>query len=302
MPARPPHRPPRRPPPATSVGNPAATPADPATAGGGAAGADGPSTGLDGPLIDRFEQWRESLEGRAGGDALPAPMLDGYLCGVLLQPRAVPLSRWWPPALDPEGGAPPPAAGPAAQAVEAMRRVAIDRHAALEAAISERRWFDPWVIAPSAGSESVDPDAHDFDGADDSDDNGGLDAMPDAVREAVYPWVAGFAHAMACFQDLLELADPAAAEPQALLCQFLEADDLEDAEALLELIETLEPPTELGDAVEMLVRATLLLADITRPRAVPASPAPGAGRHRQGPGGPRRPAGGPPRRRHPRRP
>ena len=39
-------------------------------------------------------------------DALPAPlepldvsMADGYLCGVLLQPEAVPLERWLPPLL-----------------------------------------------------------------------------------------------------------------------------------------------------------------------------------------------------------
>ena len=137
----------------------------------------------------------------------------------------------------------------------------------------------------SAGVEGTAGENHDDD--DDLDDSS-LESMPDTVRASVYPWVAGFAHAMACFQDLLELADPAAAEPQALLCQFLDADDLEDADALIELIETLEPPAELGDAVEMLVRATLLLADITRP--VPSA----AGSSAQGPraAAPRR--GGPP--------
>lgn len=275
-----------------------------------------PPQPTDGLSIDRYERLRESLEGRPGGEALPAPMLDGFLCGVLLQPRPVALSRWWPVVVDPdraETGAPAGRGGssPAVtEALDGMRRIAIGRHAALEASIAERQWFDPWVLdtaegpgadaGAGAGADAVAPgderesgSGPEGDAAVGDDDDVSAEGMPDAVREAVYPWVAGFAHAMASFQDLLELADPAAAEPQALICQFLDAEDLEDADALLDLIETLEPPAELGDAVEMLVRATLLLADITRPRA--AAPG-GPGTPRPGPGsGPRpRGAGGPP--------
>ncbi len=284
MPARPPTRPHR------PAGAPSARPGLPETVPTTAS--DTPS---DGPTIDRFERLRESLEGRRGGDALPATMLDGFLCGVLLQPRAVPLSRWWAAALDPDGAHPtgaPPAPGAEGEAVEGMRRVAIDRHAALESAIAQRQWFDPWVMevdgdGDGSGDEDGEADGEEDEGEDGGEDDEGaaFESMPDTVREAVYPWVAGFAHAMASFQDLLELGDPAAAEPQALLCQFLDADDLEDADALLELIETLEPPTELGDAVEMLVRATLLLADITRPRAVAGAADPKAS-VRGRPGGP----------------
>ena len=43
-------------------------------------------------------------------DAVPAPlepldvsMLDGYLCGVLLQPRPVPVERWLPHVTDVDG-------------------------------------------------------------------------------------------------------------------------------------------------------------------------------------------------------
>jgi uncharacterized protein len=244
---------------------------------------------------DAYEQVRESLEGRPGGDALPAAMLDGYLCGVLLQPRAQPESRWWPPALCPDDDA-VPAPSPA---LDELRAVARARHAELAAAIAARRWFDPWVIAesPAEGDpdDGIDPDTGEI-----LDDGEMPGVMPAAVRDAVFPWVAGFAHAMACFDDLLELADPQAAEPQALLCQFLDPDDLEDADALLALIDTLEPPAELDEAVELLVRATLLLADITRP----VRPAGGAPPHRAGPGGgrpgggpgPRGSRGGPPRR------
>jgi uncharacterized protein len=54
-------------------------------------------------------------------------------------------------------------------------------------------------------------------------------------------------------------------EPLALLYRHLDADDLEDADDLLEEIESLEPPADLTEAVEELVRATLLLADVSRP-------------------------------------
>jgi len=47
--------------------------------------------------------------------------------------------------------------------------------------------------------------------------------------------------------------------------RHLAPDDLEDADELLAEIESLEPPADLSAAVEELVRATLLLADVGRP-------------------------------------
>ena len=49
-------------------------------------------------------------------------------------------------------------------------------------------------------------------------------------------------------------------------------DDLEDADELIETIDSLEPPADLAEAVEGLVRATLLLADVGRPVRKPAGP------------------------------
>lgn len=278
MPAPPPGRGPR---PSRRPAGPAPSPAIPRPAPAAARRPEARTASLPGAAtaaadaltaLDRYEHWRESLEGRLGGEALPGPMLDGYLCGILLQPRPVPLALWWGAAVDPEDAAParrspPPTSD--APALEAMRRIAIERHEALDAAIEQRQWFDPWVLdggdpAPE-GAPGPGPGLED-----DEDDDGSVD---ERLRAAVYPWVAGFAHAMACFDDLLELSDPAAAEPQALLCQFLDPDDLEDADALLDLIETLEPPADLDEAVEMLVRATLLLADLTRPRPADRAPA-----------------------------
>ena len=86
----------------------------------------------------------------------------------------------------------------------------------------------------------------------------------------MYPWVAGFATALELFPDLMTLDAGELTEPLALVYRHLAADDLEDADELLEVIESLEPPADLAAAVEELVRATLLLADVARPVSAPA--------------------------------
>jgi len=198
-------------------------------------------------------------------DAVPAPlepldvsMIDGFLCGVLLQPQPIAAARWLPFVTDADGRALP-------RAFDASRLHALvqRRHAELDAAIGQRRWFDPWVFELA-------------------DENGGAsneesdDGAPPAI-DAVYPWVAGFATALESFPGLMALDAAALTEPLALVYRHLAPDDLEDADELLAEIESLEPPADLSEAVEELVRATLLLADVSRPlrqapRARPARP------------------------------
>lgn len=180
-------------------------------------------------------------------DALPAPLqpmdvsaLDGYLCGVLLQPRALPASRWWSFVVDLEGR-PAPATGTLAELQALVER----RHAELNAAIGERQWFDPWI--------------YQLDG----------DATP---GECVLPWTAGFAAAMEFFPDLMAMEDPELVEPLALLFMHFDPQDLEDADALVAVIDTLEPPTDMAEAVQDVVRALMLLADVSRPRARAPTP------------------------------
>jgi uncharacterized protein len=183
-------------------------------------------------------------------DGVPAPlepldvsMLDGYLCGVLLQPHPVPAARWLAHVTDAEGRA-----VPANFDATPLRDLVQRRHRALDVAIERRQWFDPWVF------ELADPDRRNSD-----------DGDAPAPVDAVYPWVAGFATAVELFPGLMALEDAALIEPLALLYRHLDADDLEDADALLAEIDTLEPPADLAEAVEDLVRATLLLADVSRP-------------------------------------
>ncbi len=167
-------------------------------------------------------------------EALDVVALDGFLCGVLLQPQAVPPERWLRHVTDVEGRA-LPRGYPAEELHALVRR----RHADLGAAIAARRWFDPWVFELD---EAATP------------------------SETLLPWVAGFAAAMDLFPALMRLEDPALLEPLALLYAHFDPEDLEDAEELLAVIETLEPPSTLAEGVEDLVRAVLLIADVSRPR------------------------------------
>lgn len=181
-------------------------------------------------------------------DAVPAPlepldvsMLDGFLVGVLLQPKAVPGFKWTPYVLDSEGRSPPE--GFDSKTLLALVR---RRYQELNETIVARQWFDPWVFELDA------------------------DASPSDV---VFPWVAGFALATELFPELMRQNAADLLEPLASIYMHLDPDDLEDADELLEEIETLEPPADVAEAVESLVRSTLLLADVTRPNK-PAHQAP----------------------------
>jgi uncharacterized protein len=178
--------------------------------------------------------------------ALPPPCappdlcaLDGYLVGVLLQPVPVPESRWMPFVHDFDEGR------PAAPGVDLapLRALVRRRHAELGAAIDARRWFDPWVfdLAPAAPGQAVSP------------------------SDIVLPWIAGWAVALERFPQLLTQAGSDAREPLATLYAHFDPDDLEDIGDLAELIDELEPPQTVAQAVEDLVRCTLLLADAARP-------------------------------------
>jgi uncharacterized protein len=222
------------------------------------------------PLSDAELQQLEALLASVPAplEALDASMLDGFLCGVLVQPGRVPPARWLPFVTDVEGR-PLPARFDATALHALVRR----RHAELDAAIEARRWFDPWVFELDLG------DAEEADGGDPDDpdgDSAGLGAPPEV--DAVYPWVAGFVTALDHFPALMAREGPALNDALVLLYRHLEPDDLEDADEILEAIEALEPPESLAVAVEELVRATLLLADIGRPLAARTGPRPPARR------------------------
>jgi uncharacterized protein len=194
---------------------------------------------LDGPNPDTV---------RAALDRVPAPLepldvsaLDGFLCGLLVQLQPVVEDRWLAYVTDAEAR-PVPAGFDASP----LHRLVRQRYAELDAAIAQRHWFDPWVFEPD-GDEQISP------------------------SQTVAPWVAGFALAQELFPALMQSPQRALTKPLALLYRHLDPGDLEDADELLEEIESLEPPADLAEAVEDLVQATLLLADVARPPQ-PAAP------------------------------
>ncbi len=209
------------------------------------------------PLTERELDELQALLDRVPAplEALDVSMLDGFLCGVLVQPQRIPDSRWLPHVTDADGRALP--AGFDATRLQALAR---RRHAELDDAIERRQWFDPWVFElEDDAADALDPDS----------------ALAPSAVDAVYPWVAGFATALEFFPALMQLDAHSITEPLALLYRHLDPDDLEDADDLIEEIESLEPPQDLTEAVEGLVRATLLLADVARPVPAPASATPG---------------------------
>ncbi len=196
-------------------------------------------------------------------DSVPTPlepldvsMLDGFLCGVLVQPEAPAPAIWLPHVTDADARP-----LPKGFAVDRLHRLVLRRHAELDGAIQQRRWFDPWVfeMAPAdAAARKMAP----------ADDEAGIDEGDEgatSARDAVYPWVAGFVLAMEVCPGLLARNADLLNEPLALLYRHLDSDDLEDAQALLDIIAALPVSDDLSDNVEDLVRATLLLADVGRP-------------------------------------
>lgn len=194
------------------------------------------------PLSDAERDQLEALL-----DALPPPLepldlsaLDGFLVGVLLQPRPVPREHWLRHVHDLDGR---PA--PAGLKLQALHALVLRRHAELERAISARQWFDPWVFELEA--EESDGDAAAL------------------TAQVVLPWVAGFSAAQDLFPGLLQIDNDSLREPLAVLYAHFDPDDLEDADDLSALIDEIEPPASVAEAVQDLVRCSLLLADVSRP-------------------------------------
>jgi len=240
----------------------------PGRGGGTGTGRAGAKEAVPAPVDDReIDELQALLESVPPPfEALDVSSLDGFLCGVIVQPTSVASARWLPFVTDIDGSALPDVFD-----AQRLRALVLRRHAELRRAIGRRTWFDPWVFE----LDEVHDNGEEDDGGDDDDgdDDGGDhdDGNEDERRhadegqgaiEAVYPWVAGFVAALETFPGLLAGDEAALIGPLALIYRHLGADDLEDADALLAEIEGLEPPADLATAVEELVRATLLLADV----------------------------------------
>ena len=184
-------------------------------------------------------------------EPLDAVMLDGYLCGVIVQPVLLEPPTWLAHVFDFDA-TPLPDDVDAAW-LERTTALILRRHTALNRAIVEDGWFDPLVLefdaehppAPLAEGE-VDPMA-------------GLSP----VSQSLMPWVAGFQHAALCFPDLSEMPDEAVMAAMARLYRHLPT-ETDDEREVVATLDREHPLATLDDAMEELVVTIADLHDLTR--------------------------------------
>ena len=184
-------------------------------------------------------------------EPLDVVMLDGYLCGVIVQPVLLETSTWLAHVFDFD-------ATPLPETVDAVwlertTALIVRRHTALNRAIVEDGWFDPLVLefddehppTPVAEGE-VDP----------------LEGLS-PVSQSLMPWVAGFQHAALSFPDLSEMPDDAVMAALARLYRHLPTETAEERE-VVETLDREHPLATLDDAMEELVVTIADLHDLTR--------------------------------------
>ncbi|MDN3544790.1 MAG: UPF0149 family protein [Roseateles asaccharophilus] len=180
---------------------------------------------------------------------LDASMLDGYLCGVLVQPRMIDIEEWLPNIFDYDGGLLPEDADPVWLA--RIQALVDRRYKALNRAMVENGWFDPVVL-----------DLDDPSNADVASDEDPTFAAMSPISRALLPWVAGFQHACLCFPELSEMPDDAVMAALARLYRHLPAETPEEKEVVATLDRD-HPLKDFDDAVEELVVTVADLRDLT---------------------------------------
>jgi uncharacterized protein len=180
-----------------------------------------------------------------------AVMLDGYLCGVLVQPVLLEPATWLPHVFDFEGQPLPDDVD--AGWLERTTALILRRHAALNRAMVEDGWFDPLILE----FDEENPPEASVDGA--PVELAGMNP----ISQALMPWVAGFQHATICFPDLAEMPDDAVMGALARLYRHLPAETDEEKEVVATL-DREQPLTTLEEAIEDMVVAVADLSDLTR--------------------------------------
>jgi uncharacterized protein len=193
-------------------------------------------------------------------EPLDAVMLDGFLCGVIVQPTLLVADAWLPYVFDAGGhrwGEAEP--GPEQQRARAL---ILRRHAALNRAIAEYGSFDPFILEPN-DEEITEDDSDDADAKPASASNGTADpaAPVDPIIDSVLPWVAGFEQAIHLLPGLAELDDPEVATTLARLFRFLP----DDEQGTAALVARERPLESLEDAIGEVVSCVAELYELTLP-------------------------------------
>jgi uncharacterized protein len=184
-------------------------------------------------------------------EPLDAVMLDGFLCGVIVQPTLVAADQWLPFVFD-AGGHRWGEAEPAPEQLRA-RTLILRRHAALNRSIAEFGGFDPFILEP------LDDDAS-------ADAGEGEPAPPtlDPIVAALLPWVAGFEQALQLLPGLVEMSEPAVSTTLARLFRFL-PEDADDPHQIAAIVARERPLATLDEAIGEVVACIGELYDLTAP-------------------------------------
>ena len=200
-----------------------------------------------------FDELDALLRGASAPYApLDVLMLDGYLVGVLVQPRVVTIDEWLPPLFAIEAAA--PAADVDVAWLARCRKLIERRQIALNAAISEDAWFDPLVV-----DVDREPPASEY------------DAVQSPISRALLPWAAGFHWAQECLPDLGEIDDDAIASALARIYRHLPAETDEDR-AVVAVLDREHPLNTVDEGIEDLVLAAVDLWDLTQPQRFHVEP------------------------------
>jgi uncharacterized protein len=180
-------------------------------------------------------------------------MLDGYLCGVLVQPMVLAPSTWLAHVFDFDGRPLPDDVD--AVWLQRCTALILRRHATLNRALVEDGWFDPLVLEADEDEVQGEIEAAQIEAE--------ADLSP--MSRALMPWVAGFQHAALCFPDLMELPDDAVMSALARIYRHLPAETDEEREVVATL-DREHPLASLDEAMEELVAAVADLHDLTSER------------------------------------
>ncbi|OWQ46400.1 hypothetical protein CDL60_13020 [Roseateles noduli] len=210
-------------------------------------------------------------------EPLDASMLDGYLAGVLVQPRLIPIEEWLPPIFDYEGRPLPDDVDPAWLA--RIRALVERRLASLNHSMLEQGWFYPVVLDLEADEADADGTAEDAAegaapeaaaqadpkvdaNADEPVDPDAPQLPDDPITQALLPWVGGFEYAAVTFPDLHEQADDNINALLARLYRHLPAETPEEVE-IVELLDKEHPLKNIDEAIEDLILTVVDLQEAT---------------------------------------
>ncbi len=202
---------------------------------------------------------------------LDVVMLDGFLCGVLVQPVLLTPPQWLPHVFDLEATPLPDSCDSAWR--ERTRELVVRRYTALNQALVEDGWFEPVILEAENEQEEEVDDAVARDAAREQVGSAAATTTTapassapsgsSAITHAIAPWVAGFQHALLRFPTLIEQADDDVKVALTHVSRHLPAETDEEREWMAVLDRDL-PLATLDDAIDALVNAVADLADLTR--------------------------------------